>query len=57
MKPCGKILDKMVYLVLDYVPGGIFFDTCKTAGAMGESAGRFFLAHLADALDYLHNDK
>ena len=57
VKTSGKVLENLNFLVLDYVPGGVFFDTCKVAGAMGEDAGRYFLSQIADALSYLHNEK
>ncbi len=57
LKPSGRVLDEMVFLVLDYVPCGVFFDTCKAAGPMGEDAGRYFMYQIADALSYLHIDK
>jgi len=54
VKPSGRELRNLVYLTLDYIPGGIFFDMCKLNGAMGEDAGRFFLKQLIDGLSYLH---
>ena len=57
MKPSGRILENLVYIVLEYVSGGIFFDTCKTGGAMGEHAGKFFMTQMVDALTYMHNTK
>ena len=57
VKPSGREITNLVFLVLEYVPGGLFFDTCETAGAMGEDAGRYFMSQLVDVLSYLHTEK
>ena len=57
LKPSGRLIENVVYLVLDYVPGGVFFDTCKVGGEMGEDAGRYFMRQICDAISYLHEDK
>ena len=44
IKPSGRLIENVVFLVLEYVPGGVFFDTCKIAGPMGEDAGRYFMS-------------
>merc|ERR1712226_1631227 len=33
----------IVYIYLEYVPGGLLFDLCQTMGGMGEDGGRYFL--------------
>lgn len=43
--------------MLEYVPGGIFFDLCQSVGGMGEKAGRYFMRQLADVLGYLNKKK
>lgn len=43
--------------MLEYIEGGIFFDLVKSAGAMGERAGRYFLDQLIDVLTYLDKKK
>ena len=42
VKPSGRLIDNLVYIMMDYVPCGLLFDLCQTMGAMGEHAGRFF---------------
>jgi hypothetical protein len=32
----------MVYIIMDFVQGGLLFDVCQLMGGMGEDAGRFF---------------
>ena len=43
VKPSGRIIENLVYIVMEFVQGGLLFDLCQTMGAMGEDAGRFFL--------------
>merc|ERR1711976_710851 len=43
VKPSGRIIDNLVYIVMEFVQGGLLFDLCQTMGAMGEDAGRFFI--------------
>jgi len=43
--------------LLEYAPGGIFFDVCQTVGAMGETGGHMFMEQLVDVLAYLSSKK
>ena len=40
---------------MEYVQHNLL-DFCKTMGAMGEEAGKFFLHQIIDVLDYLHTE-
>ena len=42
IKPSGREITNLVYIILEYVPGGLFFDLCQAGGGMGEEAGRYF---------------
>ena len=42
-KPSGRKIENLVYILLEYVTGGLLFDLCQTLGGMGEEDGRFFL--------------
>merc|ERR1712051_881151 len=55
VKPSGRIIDNLVYIVMEFVKGGLLFDLCQTMGAMGEDAGRFFLHQMLDSIDYMHS--
>ena len=44
-----------MFIVLEYVTGGVLYDFCKERGALGEDAGRFFLHQMIDTLDYMHS--
>ena len=42
VKPSGRHIRNLVYIMMEYVPGGLLFDLCQKMGAMGEDTGRFF---------------
>ena len=43
LKPSGREIKDLVFIMLEYVSGGLLFDLCQTLGGMGEDAGRYFL--------------
>ena len=43
VKPSGRRIENIVYIMIEFVPSGLLFDLCQTMGAMGEDAGRFFV--------------
>merc|ERR1712048_1088646 len=53
VKPSGRVINNLVFIVMEYVSGGLLFDLCQTMGAMGEDAGRFFMSQLVASLDYI----
>ena len=57
VKPNGKKITKIVYIILEYIQNGLLFDLCQTAGGMGETAGRFLMDQLKDVLVYLNEKK
>ena len=55
VKPSGRVIDNLVYIVMEFVQGGLLFDLCQTMGAMGEDAGRFFLHQMLDSVEFMHS--
>lgn len=53
VKPSGRVHDKLVYIMLEYVDGGLLFDLCQNLGGLGEDAGRFFLRQLLDVQEHM----
>jgi serine/threonine protein kinase len=43
--------------MLEYVPGGGFFDLIEQTGGLGEQGGRYFMDQLTDILAYLSSKK
>lgn len=43
VKPSGRVISNLVYIIMEFVQGGLLFDLCQMMGTMGEDAGRFFL--------------
>jgi hypothetical protein len=42
IKPSGRTLNNLVFIIMEFVQGGLLFDLCQMMGSMGEDAGRFF---------------
>ena len=57
LKPSGRRIKNLVYIMMEFVPAGLLFDLCQTMGAMGENAGRFFINQLLDSIDYMHQKR
>jgi len=55
VKPSGRSIYNIVYIVMEFVQGGLLFDLCQTMGAMGEDAGRFFLNQMLDSVEFMHS--
>jgi len=52
-KPSGREISNLVYILLEYVTGGLLFDLCQTIGGMGEDDGRFFLHQMCEVMGYM----
>ena len=50
----GRKIDGMIYILMEYVDGGLFFNLSKSMHAMGEEKGRFFIHQLIDAVEYMN---
>jgi serine/threonine protein kinase len=55
LKPSGRIIDNLIFIIMEFVQGGLLFDLCQTMGAMGEDAGRFFLLQMVESMEYMHS--
>ena len=44
-----------MYILLEYVSGGLLFDVCKTLDGVGEQHSRFFFYQLLEVLEYMHS--
>lgn len=53
MKPSGRKIENLVYILLEYVTGGLLFDLCQSMGGMGEEYGRFFLSQMIEVVGYM----
>ncbi len=57
LKPSGKQLHGLVYIVLELVQGGLLFDVCQLVGGLGEEGGRYFFKQMLNAIDYMNTMK
>jgi len=40
---------------MEFVTGGLLFDTCQKLGNMGEDVGRYFMHQLLETMEYMHS--
>ena len=57
VKPSTRVINNLVYIVMEYIEGGLLFDLCQLMGAMGEDAGRFFAHQILDVLEFMHSQR
>jgi MAP/microtubule affinity-regulating kinase len=57
LKPSGRQLNGLVYIVLEFISGGLLFDLCQLLGGLGEDGGRFFFKQMVGAIEYMHSKK
>lgn len=55
VKPSGRVIEGLVFIVMEFVQGGLLFDLCQNMGAMGEDAGRFFLHQMIESVEFMHS--
>jgi 5'-AMP-activated protein kinase catalytic alpha subunit len=44
-----------VYILLEYVPCGLFFDLIQASNGLGELGGRYFMEQLRDVIGYMQS--
>jgi serine/threonine protein kinase len=54
LKPSGRIIGNIVYIMMEFVQGGLLFDLCQLMASMGEDVGRFFAIQMLDSIEYMH---
>ena len=54
VKRNGDRVSNLVYIMMDYVEGGLLFDFCQKMGSVGEDAGRDFMTQMLDIIEYMH---
>jgi serine/threonine protein kinase len=53
-KPSGSQKENLVFLVLEYAPGGLLFEICEDLGLLGENNARVFFKEIVTAVDFMH---
>jgi serine/threonine protein kinase len=56
VKPSGRVHDKLIYIMLEYVDGGLLFDLCQNLGGLGEDVGRYYLHQLLDVMEHMQSN-
>ena len=54
LKQSGREITNLVYIMLEYISGGIFYDLIEKQGPLGEDGGRLFMKQLTSAISYMH---
>jgi len=57
LKPSGRVLTGLVYIVLELVQGGLLFDVCQLVGGLGEDGGRYFFKQMLRSIEYMSSMK
>ena len=58
LKPSGRAVDRLVYMVMEYVRGDLLFDfqaMMDEGEGMGETYSRLFMHQLLDAIEHMHD--
>jgi serine/threonine protein kinase len=55
IKQSGRMIKNIVYILMEYICGGILFDVCQTHGRLGEDIGRYFFNQILDVMEYMQN--
>jgi serine/threonine protein kinase len=57
VKPSGRELTGLVYIVLEFVQGGLLFDICQLVGGLGEESARYFFKQMINSIEYMNSMK
>jgi len=57
LKPSGRLITDLVYIMMEFVQGGLLFDLCQLMSTMGEDSGRFFANQMLDSIEYMHSNR
>jgi MAP/microtubule affinity-regulating kinase len=55
VKASGKEKEGIVYLILEYVSGGLLFEIVEEVGSIGEDAARTFFKEIMSAIEYMQS--
>ena len=50
----GEKITNVVFIMMEYIEGGLLFSFCRKIGPVSEEAGREFLNQLLDIVEYMH---
>ena len=55
LKPTGKLISNLVFLLIEYAPGDLLFDKCQDLNGFGEDVGCSLMEQLTEVLDYMYS--
>lgn len=53
-KKNGATASKQVYILIEYVNGGLLVEAVELLNNLGEDSGRFFMHQILDTIQYMH---
>ena len=55
MKSSGKVKENIVFIVLEYVAGGLLFEICQEIGQLGEDCSRVFFKEIITSIEFMQS--
>lgn len=55
VKASGKVKENVVYIVLEYIAGGLLFEVCQDLGPLGEDSSRVFFKEIVEAIEFMQS--
>lgn len=55
IKASGKVKENVVYIVLEYIAGGLLFELCQDLGPLGEDCARVFFKEIVESLEFMQS--
>lgn len=56
IKPNGKARYNIVYLVMEYAEGGLFYETIIKNGCLNETDARYYFIKILEAIEYMQKE-
>lgn len=53
VKASGRVKELVVYIVMEYVAGGLLFEICQDLGKLGENSARAFFKEIITAIEFM----
>lgn len=57
LKPSGTRMEKLTYILMEYIKGDLLFDFVRDLGGIGETRAKVFMSQMLDVLLYLKDSQ
>lgn len=55
VKASGKVKEDVVFIILEYVAGGLLFEVCQDIGQLGEDCARVFFKEIVTSIEFMQS--